>query len=86
MLIEIITPVKKLYSGEAKLLQLPGEKGVFEILTNHAAIISSLNKGVVKVIDQNDKKFFFEISGGVAECKSNNIIVLASEGEPSSQK
>jgi F-type H+-transporting ATPase subunit epsilon len=83
MLVEIITPDKKLYSGEAKLVKLPGEKGEFEILVNHAAIISSLKKGLIKVIDLNDKKLFFDITGGVVECRSNNIIVLASDGEPS---
>jgi F-type H+-transporting ATPase subunit epsilon len=86
MLVEIITPVKKLFSGEAKLVQLPGEKGVFEILVNHAAIISSLKKGLVKIIDPNDKKLFFDITGGVVECRSNNVIILASEGEITSEK
>jgi len=84
MLVEIITPIQKLYSGEAKLVQLPGEKGEFEILVNHAAIISSLKKGLIKIIDQNDKKFFFDITGGVVECRSNDIIILASDGELSS--
>lgn len=86
MHVEIITPDKTLHSGDAKLVQLPGEKGVFEILVNHASIISSLKEGLIKVIDQNDKKYFFQISGGVVECKSNNVIVLASEGEFSSGK
>jgi F-type H+-transporting ATPase subunit epsilon len=86
MVVEIITPDQKLYSGEAKLVQLPGEKGVFEILVNHASIISSLQKGLVKVIDQNDKKLFFDITGGVVECKLNDIIILATEGEISVQK
>jgi F-type H+-transporting ATPase subunit epsilon len=82
MRLEIITPVKVLYSDEITLVQVPGMKGSFEILKNHASIVSSLAKGIVKVIDFNKKTLFFEIEGGVVECKSDNIIVLANEGNP----
>jgi len=80
MRLEIITPIKTLYSDEISLVQLPGMKGSFEILKNHASIVSSLAPGSVKVIDSNKKTFFFEIQGGVVECKSDNIIVLANDG------
>lgn len=76
MLLEIITPDKKIFSGEVKLIQLPGSKGAFEILKNHAPIISTLDKGTIKVVDLADKEQFFEISGGVIENKANKIIVL----------
>jgi F-type H+-transporting ATPase subunit epsilon len=82
MRLEIITPVTKLYSDEISLVQLPGKNGSFELLKNHAPIVSSLAKGLVKVIDSNKKTFFFEIEGGVVECKSDNIIVLANDGKP----
>ena len=75
--LEIITPDKKVYEGQVKLVKVPGSKGSFEILNNHAPIISILNKGQVKVIDNNDKTDFYEISGGVVEVKQNNIIILA---------
>jgi len=80
MQLEIITPDKVLFSGEANLVQLPGENGLFEILNNHAPMISSLAKGVIKVIDSTGSKHLFEILSGVTECKSNNVIVLASNG------
>ena len=76
MHLEIITPDKKVFEGEVKLVQLPGSKGGFEILTNHAPIISTLEKGTVKVMDSNDKEHLFEVNGGVIENKSNKIIVL----------
>ncbi len=76
MYLEIVTPDKKVFEGEVKLVQLPGSKGGFEILTNHAPIISTLNKGTIKVQDMNDKEHLFEVSGGVIENKSNKIIVL----------
>ncbi|NOR76107.1 MAG: ATP synthase F1 subunit epsilon [Draconibacterium sp.] len=76
MYLEIITPDKKVFEGEVKLVQLPGSKGGFEILTNHAPIISTLKKGTVKVTDSNDKEHLFEVTGGVIENKSNKIVVL----------
>ena len=77
MFIEIITVEKKLYSGEIKLVQVPGSKGSFEILKNHAPIISTLDKGRIKVLDTEGKQEFFEISSGVIEAANNKIIVLA---------
>jgi F-type H+-transporting ATPase subunit epsilon len=77
MLLEIITPDKRIYSGKIKLVKLPGSKGAFEILENHAPIISSLEKGTIKIIEESGQELFFEVDGGVAENKDNKIIVLA---------
>lgn len=76
MYLEIITPDKKVFEGEVKLIQLPGAKGGFEILKNHAPIISTLEKGTIKIQDKNNQEQLFEIEGGVVENKSNKIIVL----------
>ena len=48
MQLDIITPEAKIFSGEAEAVQLPGLDGSFQVLENHAAIISALSKGVVK--------------------------------------
>ncbi len=77
MLLEIITPDKSIYSGKVKLVQLPGAKGAFEILNNHAPIISILTKGKIKVIEESGNEIYFDVDGGVAENKDNKIIVLA---------
>jgi F-type H+-transporting ATPase subunit epsilon len=82
MRLEIITPVKVLYNDEVTLVRVPGEKGSFEILKGHASIISSLSKGEVKVIDANKRSLYFEIEGGVVECKSDQIIILANNVTP----
>lgn len=76
MLLEIITPDKQIYSGQVKLVQLPGTKGSFEILKNHAPIISTLEKGKIKVIEESGQILYFEVEGGVIENKDNKIIVL----------
>jgi len=77
MLLEIIAPDQELYSGEVDLVQVPGSKGSFEILRNHAPIISTLEQGRIKIVDQKGLTTFFEVDGGVIEAKNNKIIVLA---------
>jgi F-type H+-transporting ATPase subunit epsilon len=77
MLLEILSPDKKLYSGEVISLQVPGSKGSFEILKNHAPIISKLEKGTINISAIDGKKISFQIDGGVIEAKKNKIIVLA---------
>ena len=77
MFIEIITPDTKIFSGEVILVQLPGTNGSFEILKNHAPIISTLAKGKIKIIDAEKKTSYFEINSGVIEVQRNKIIILA---------
>ncbi len=77
MRLEIVTPDKKIYEGEVKLIKLPGKSGSFEILNNHAPIISMLEKGEIKIIETTGDVNFFQINGGVVECSHNKIIVLA---------
>ena len=77
MLLEIITPEKKVFHGEVNSVQLPGTNGKFEVLNNHAPIISTLTKGHIRVIDDNNKTELFEINGGVIEMQNNKIIILA---------
>ena len=77
MLLEIITPEKKVFQGEVNSVQFNCTNGKFEVLNNHAPIISTLTKGDVRVIDSNNKTELFEINGGVIEMQNNKIIVLA---------
>ncbi len=77
MLLEIIAPDHQLYSGEVDLVQVPGSKGSFQILRNHAPIISTLDRGQIKIVDQKGGTTFFDVDGGVIEAKNNKIIVLA---------
>ena len=77
MLLEIIAPDQNLYSGEVDLVQVPGSKGSFQILRNHAPLISTLEQGRIKIVDVKGGTTFFEVNGGVIEVKNNKIIVLA---------
>ena len=76
MYLEIITPDKKVYSGKVDVVQVPGSKGSFAVLEYHAPIISTLEKGKVKIVERGTESFF-EISGGIIEVKDNIVIILA---------
>ncbi len=77
MKIEIITPDKRIFEGEIRSVRVPGKKGSFQVLKDHAPIISTLEKGQVRIVDQNDNEVLYNISGGVIEVKANKIILLA---------
>lgn len=77
MKIEIITPDKKVYEGDIKSVRVPGKKGSFQVLKDHAPIISTLENGNVIMVEQEGAEKIFEISGGVIEVKANKIILLA---------
>jgi len=77
MYLEIITPEKKIFAGEVKLVKVPGSKGSFEILKKHAPIISTLEKGVVRILSPEGIETNFTIGGGVIEAKEDKIILLA---------
>jgi F-type H+-transporting ATPase subunit epsilon len=77
MLLEIVTPEKKIFSGEVSLIQLPGVNGSFEILNNHAPIVSLLERGRIKIKTLTNEDVFFDIDGGVVELLKNKLIVLA---------
>jgi F-type H+-transporting ATPase subunit epsilon len=75
--LEIITPDEKVYSGEIKSANFPGGNGSFEVLTNHAPLISTLGKGDIKVVSDNNGPLSFTVDGGIVEVLNNKIIVLA---------
>ncbi len=77
MLIEILTPEKKLFSGDAYGVQLPGISGSFEVLEKHAPMVSALGNGKVKVLlDKSGKSDTYSISGGFLEVLDNKVTVL----------
>ena len=77
MKLEILTPDKKLFEGTINSISVPGTKGAFTVLHNHAPIISTLTRGEIKIITENHKSESINIEGGIIEVKKNNIIVLA---------
>ena len=76
MFLEIITPEKKLFTGEVTSMKVPGVSGEFQVLKNHAPIVSTLGKGKVK-IKSTEGPQEFDIKSGVVEVLKNKIILLA---------
>ena len=91
MYLEIVTPEASIVSGEVESVTVPGVEGPFQMLNNHAAIVSLLDSGKVKFrgnptiaegfenkfTKEDSGKWVIEINGGTVECNDNKIIVLA---------
>ncbi len=92
MILEIVSPEAKLFSGEITSLYLPGVDGDFQILNNHAPIVSLLKKGIVKIAAPsftlskeaeakltkvNDQLYTLSVESGTIEMKDNKVILLA---------
>ncbi len=80
MYIELVTPENVIYEGQADVVTLPGTEGSFQILNNHAPIISSLKNGELVIKVGRDERFF-DVSGGVVEVLQNKITVLTEKAE-----
>lgn len=92
MNIKILTPESVVFEGEVDSVLLPGSKGDFHIMKNHAAVVSSLKNGKIRVFTneiaepfeanfqkENEKNsvFSFEVKSGVIEFSNNKGIILA---------
>lgn len=76
MHLEIITPDKKVFHGEVSQASFPGASGAFQVLKNHAPLVSALAKGTV-TYTTNEGKQSLEVDGGVVEVRENEITLLA---------
>ncbi len=83
--LDIVTPANTVYSGEIQSFTAPGVVGNFQVLFNHAPLLSLIGVGEVKVIETNGAKILFAISGGFVEVKSNKVILLAESAERSDE-
>jgi F-type H+-transporting ATPase subunit epsilon len=83
MNLEILTPEKKLFSGDVYGVQLPGINGFFEVLSKHAPLVSALKAGRLKVLkDKHNHLAFFDIQSGFAEVINNTVTVLVEAATP----
>ncbi|MBV6647367.1 MAG: F0F1 ATP synthase subunit epsilon [Cyclobacteriaceae bacterium] len=80
MFLELITPDEKVFEGEVISATFPGSDGSFQVLNDHAPLISTLGKGDVKLlqlIDKKEKEVHYLVEGGVVEVLNNKVNVLA---------
>lgn len=76
MTLEILTPDKKIFSGEVYGIQLPGISGMFEVLDKHAPIVSALKAGKLKILKDKNAIVQYDIQGGFVEVLNNKASVL----------
>lgn len=65
------------FSGDIKLIKVPGSNGSFEVMNNHAPIISTLQEGDLKIVTEDNQSQVIKIKGGVVQVLKNQVIVLA---------
>lgn len=76
MKVRITKPDATLYEGDAKLVQLPGTGGSFEIMENHAPIISALAAGDIRIVVPDNTEQTFSVRGGVIKGQQNDLMIL----------
>ena len=76
MVLEILTPEKKIYSGDVYGVLLPGITGLFEVLDKHAPLVSALGKGNLKILLDKNKSENYSIQSGFVEVLNNKVTVL----------
>lgn len=76
MHLEILTPEKKIFEGDVTIATFPGTDGSFQVMDNHAPLISLLKEGVVEYKTSNGLQNV-TISGGVVEVLKNKVVLLA---------
>jgi len=75
--LEIITMDRVVYRGDVVSVSAPGSLGEFQVLFNHAPLVSRLEIGRIKIVDQQNMETRFSVSGGIFEVRDNKIIILA---------
>mgnify|MGYP001292013514 CR=1 FL=1 len=77
---EIVSQDRKVFSGDADMVILPGIEGVMGILPNHSPVLTTLNYGIITVVSKNERDYF-TVAGGVAEVQPDQVTVLADAAE-----
>ena len=73
--LKIVSPERIEFEGDVKRVVVPGTAGMFEILSNHAPIISTLDKGVVEYTKTDGTNEALDITGGFVEVQKNTVSV-----------
>lgn len=76
MFLEIVTPDEKVFEGEVESASFPGSDGSFQVLNNHAAMVSTLGKGDIRYKQEKKSEVFLLVEGGVVEVVNNKVNVL----------
>ncbi|MBU3741590.1 MAG: ATP synthase F1 subunit epsilon [Candidatus Kapabacteria bacterium] len=77
--VSIVTPQATAFTGTVLAVTVPGTKGTFQVLYNHAPIISSLEVGIIKLEDAQNHVTYYASRGGFVEVLNNNISIIVNE-------
>jgi F-type H+-transporting ATPase subunit epsilon len=83
--VEIVTPEEVIFSGKASSVTVPGAMSPFQVLFNHAPIVSSLDLGIVKIVDPGDSGLYFATSGGFTEVRKNRVSIMVEDAHDASK-
>ncbi|BCS86297.1 MULTISPECIES: ATP synthase F1 subunit epsilon [Prevotella] len=78
--LKIVSPEKVEFNGEADIVKVPGLMGMFEILSNHAPIISALQEGIVEFVTNEGRKEV-AITGGFVEVQKNDVNICVEKAQ-----
>lgn len=78
--LEILTPLKVVFQGQVRSVTVPGTEGSFQVLQNHAPLISTFTVGRIKLETESGTNEY-STGGGVFEVKNNNALILAQSVE-----
>jgi F-type H+-transporting ATPase subunit epsilon len=83
--IDIITPLKTVFSGLAKSVNVPGSKSPFTVLINHAPIVSSLDIGIIKILTDENMELIYATDTGFVEVHDNKVSIVVESADESNE-
>ncbi len=83
--IDIVTPQRIIFSGKCVSVSLPGAKSPFQVLYNHAPIVSALELGAIKILGEDNNEVLYATEGGFVEVLDNRVSVVVETAEESSE-
>ena len=82
---QLLTPEGSSFEGQVESVRVPGSNGNFQMLHNHAPIVSSLGIGKISIKQEDQKVLNFAVSGGFVEMSDNQLTILAEKAEKSTE-
>ncbi len=83
--LEIVTPQRVVFKGDVESFSAPGVMGSFQVLVNHAPLLSAIGVGEAKMRDTQGNEIRYATSGGFVEVMNNRVVMLAESAERSNE-
>lgn len=83
--VDIVTPERSVFRGDASGVRAPGVEGSFEVLYNHAPMIAAFDIGSITIVSPGGERILYATSGGFLEVLNNVVTILAETAEPASE-